>query len=84
VPDAIKASGKQLLFFYAWQAARGTGQLPGIGPADCVEWLKALQEIRYKWYVNPFMHHQPDPDKMTAALKKSVDYLKKCYAKLGA
>jgi len=84
VGDAIKVSGKQLLFFYAWQAAKGTGQLPGIGPADCVEWLKALAEIRYGWYVNPFMHHQPDPDKMTAALKKSVDYLKKCYDKLGA
>jgi len=84
VPDAIRASGKQLLFFYAWQAAKGTGQLPGIGPADCVEWLKALQEIRYRWYVNPFMHHQPDPDTMTAALKKSVDYLKKCYEKLDA
>jgi len=84
VPDTIKATGKQLLFFYAWQAAKGTGQLPGIGPADCVEWLKALQEIRYGWYVNPFMHHQPDPDKMTAALAKSVDYLKKCHAKLGA
>jgi sugar phosphate isomerase/epimerase len=84
VPDTIKATGKQLLFFYAWQAAKGTGQLPGIGPADCVEWLKALQDIRYKWYVNPFMHHQPDPDKMTAALKKSVDYLKKCCDKLGA
>ena len=84
VGDAIKAAGKQLLFFYAWQAAKGTGQLPGIGPADCVEWLKALEEIRYRWYVNPFMHHQPDPDEMTAALAKSRDYLKKCYDKLGA
>ncbi|MBL7221642.1 MAG: TIM barrel protein [Phycisphaerae bacterium] len=84
VGDAIKVSGKQLLFFYAWQASKGTGQLPGIGPADCVEWLKALQEIRYKWYVNPFMHHQPEPDTMSAALKKSVDYLKKCYDKLDA
>ena len=84
VGDAIKAAGKQLLFFYAWQAAKGTGQLPGIGPADCVEWLKALEEIRYRWYVNPFMHHQPEPDKMTAALAKSRDYLKKCYDKLGA
>ena len=83
VPDAIKVSDKQLLFFYAWQAAKGTGQLPGIGPADCVEWLKALRDIHYKWYVNPFMHHQPDPDKMTAALAKSRDYLKKCYEKLG-
>ena len=84
VGDAIKAAGKQLLFFYAWQAAKGTGQLPGIGPADCVEWLKALEEIRYRWYVNPFMHHQPDPEPMTAALKKSVDYLRKCHDKLGA
>lgn len=84
VPEAIKICGKQLLFFYAWQAAKGTGQLPGIGPADCTEWLKALKEIDYKWYVNPFMHHQPEPEKMTAALAKSVAYLKKCSDKLNA
>ncbi|MDP6045264.1 MAG: sugar phosphate isomerase/epimerase [Phycisphaerae bacterium] len=82
IPEAIRICGKQLLFFYAWQASKGTGQLPGIGPVDCVPWLKALQDIKYKWYVNPFMHHQPAPDEMTAALKKSVAYLKKSYDKI--
>jgi sugar phosphate isomerase/epimerase len=84
IPDAIRACGKQLLFFYAWQAAKGTGQLPGIGPVDCVPWLKALKDINYKWFVNPFMHHQPAPDEMSAALKKSVAYLRKCYDKMNA
>jgi len=79
IPDAIRAAGKQLLFFYAWQHAKGTGQLPGIGPADCKPWIKALADIDYKWYVNPFMHHEPKPDAMIAALTKSRDYLKKCY-----
>ena len=81
VPEAIKIAGKQLFFFYAWQRAKGTGQLPGIGPTDCTPWIKALAEAGYAWYVNPFMHHEPAPDAMAAALEKSRDYLKKCYEK---
>jgi nanoRNase/pAp phosphatase (c-di-AMP/oligoRNAs hydrolase) len=27
------------------------------------------------------MHHEPEPDAMAAALAKSRDYLKECYAK---
>ena len=81
IPEAIEAVGKQLLFFYAWQAAPGTKQLPGIGPADCVPWLAALAKVDYPWYVNPFMHHEPAPDEMTKALAKSKAYLEACYAK---
>ena len=82
VEAAIAAAGRQLFFFYAWQHAPGTGQLPGIGPTDCLPWLAALAKIGYPWYVNPFMHGELEPDAMTAALAKSRDYLKACYAKL--
>jgi sugar phosphate isomerase/epimerase len=81
VPEAITIAGKQLFFFYAWQRAKGTGQLPGIGPTDCTPWIKALAETGYTRYVNPFMHHEPAPDVMAAALAKSRDYLKQCYKK---
>jgi len=81
IEEAITVTGKQLFFFYAWQRAPGTGQLPGIGPTDCAPWLTALSEIGYRWYVNPFMHHEPEPDAMDEALARSRDYLKTCYAK---
>jgi sugar phosphate isomerase/epimerase len=79
VEEAIRASGKQLLFFYAWQKAGGVEQLPGHGPTDCAPWLAALAEIHYAWYVNPFMHHEPAPDEMSAAFAKSCEYLQGCY-----
>ena len=34
VEEAIRISGQQLFFFYAWQHAQGTAQLPGHGPTD--------------------------------------------------
>ena len=75
VPEAIRISGDQLFFFYAWQRGKGVDQLPGHGDADFAPWLKALADIEYQRYVNPFMHHEPGPDAMTEALKKSRDYL---------
>jgi sugar phosphate isomerase/epimerase len=81
IEEAIAISGKQLFFFYAWQNAPDVGQLPGHGPADMTPWLAALAKIAYRWYVNPFMHHEPEPDVMSAALAKARDYLKECYAK---
>lgn len=84
VEEAIAAAGKQLFFFYAWQHAGGTQQLPGIGPTDCAPWLSALAKAGYAWYVNPFMHGEPEPDAMSEALARSRDYLKECYAKLPA
>ena len=81
IEQTIAVAGKQLLFFYAWQHAKGTGQLPGHGPTDFVPWLAALAKIDYRGYVNPFMHHEPAPDAMSAALAKSRDYLRSCYAK---
>ncbi len=81
VPEAIKVVGDQLFFFYAWQRGDGSDQLPGIGPTDFTPWLAALAEINYKWYVNPFMHHEPEPEEMAKALEKSRQYLLECYEK---
>ncbi|HIQ22316.1 MAG TPA: sugar phosphate isomerase/epimerase [Planctomycetes bacterium] len=82
VEEAIAVCGKQLLFFYAWQRARGIGQLPGFGPTDCTPWIAALAKADYAWYVNPFMHHEPEPDAMSRALRRSVEYLKECSSKV--
>jgi sugar phosphate isomerase/epimerase len=77
VEQAIAVAGPQLFFFYAWQRAEGTQQLPGIGPTDCRPWLAALSRSNYRWYVNPFMHHEPPPEEMSQALATSIAYLKK-------
>lgn len=79
VEEAIKISGEQLFFFYAWQNAEGTGQLPGIGPTDCTPWLAALAEAKFRYPVTPFMHQEPAPDEMAEAMAKSTEYLKSCY-----
>ncbi len=81
VPEAIAAAGKHLMFFYAWQHAPGLGQLPGHGPTDFTPWIAALAKVNYRGYVNPFLHDEPLPDETSAALAKSCDYLKDCYAK---
>lgn len=81
VEKAIEICGEQLFFFYAWQRAKGTGQLPGHGPTDFTPWIAALAGIGYKGCVNPFMHGDVEPDAMDAALAKSRDYLKSCFEK---
>jgi sugar phosphate isomerase/epimerase len=78
VPEAIRICGKQLFFFYAWQLAPESGQLPGVGPTDMAPWLEALADVRYRGYVNPFMHGHPTAEVMSANLAKSRDYLKAC------
>jgi sugar phosphate isomerase/epimerase len=82
VPEAIRICGKQLFFFYAWQKFRGAKQLPGVGPTDMVPWLRALAEIRYGGFVNPFMHGHPEADVMSGHLAKARDYLTSCHAKV--
>lgn len=81
VVEAIRTCGNQLFFFYAWQNAPATGQLPGIGPTDCTPWLAALAEVNFRYPVNPFMHHEPAPDAMAEAMARSAKYLKSCYEK---
>jgi len=83
VEEAIGIAGEQLFFFYAWQRAPGLGELPGHGPTDFTPWIAALAKANYRWYVNPFMHHEPEPDEMSEALAKARGYLKECYAKAG-
>lgn len=82
VPEAIRVCGKQLFFFYAWQRSKGNEQLPGVGPADMAPWVEALSKIRYRGYVNPFMHGHPEADVMDANLAESRAYLKECYDKI--
>jgi sugar phosphate isomerase/epimerase len=82
VPEAIRICGKQLFFLYAWQHYPDEKQLPGIGPTDMTPWIQALADIRYRGYVNPFMHGHPDVEVMAANLAKSRDYLKACYDKI--
>jgi len=78
VEEAIAVCGRQLFFFYAWQHATGTDQLPGHGPTDFTPWITALTRIRYAGFVNPFMHGDLGPEDMSAALAKSRDYLRQC------
>jgi len=82
VEAAIAIAGRQLRFFYAWQAAPGAKQLPGVGPTDCRPWLAALAQVRYGGYVNPFMHHEPEPDAMAKLLAQSREYLIRSYEQL--
>ncbi|OHB73162.1 MAG: hypothetical protein A2V70_18060 [Planctomycetes bacterium RBG_13_63_9] len=82
VEEAIAVCGKQLFFFYAWQHAAGQEQLPGIGPTDCGPWIAALRKVDYRWYVNPFMHNEPEPEAMSKGLARARDYLKQCYARV--
>jgi sugar phosphate isomerase/epimerase len=82
VPEAIRICGKQLLFFYAWQHYPDSQQLPGVGPTAMMPWMQALADIRYRGYVNPFMHGHPEADVMEANLATSRDYLQDCHKKL--
>jgi sugar phosphate isomerase/epimerase len=82
VEEAIAICGDQLFFFYAWQHAADAGQLPGHGPTDFRPWLAALAKIRYRGYVNPFMHGDLEPEPMSAALAKSRDYLQRCWTEV--
>jgi len=81
VPEAIRICGRQLLFFYAWQNFPDSEQLPGVGPTEMTPWIKALADIQYRGYVNPFMHGHPEADVMSANLARARDYLKDCYSK---
>lgn len=75
VASVIRGCGRQLLFFYAWQLARGKGQLPGHGPADFTPWLQALAEVGYTQWMVPFMHGELPVDEMTPAIAKAKSYL---------
>jgi sugar phosphate isomerase/epimerase len=84
VPKAIRICGRQLFFFYAWQHYPDAQQLPGIGPTDMTPWIRALADIRYRGYVNPFMHGHPEVEVMAANLAKSRDYLLGCHRQVSS
>jgi sugar phosphate isomerase/epimerase len=84
VPEAIRICGRQLFFFYAWQQQPDVKQLPGVGPTDMTPWIRALAEVRYRGYVNPFMHGHPGTEIMAAHLATARDYLKSRYAAIRA
>ena len=84
VPEAIRICDKQLFFFYAWQHYGGSKQLPGIGPTNMTPWIEALADIKYRGYVNPFMHGHPEVEVMATNLVKSRDYLRQCYERLNS
>ncbi len=81
VEEAIRICGRQLFFFYAWQHQPDLKQLPGVGPTDMTPWIRALAEVRYRGYVNPFMHGHPGTEIMAANLATARDYLKDCYTR---
>ncbi|MEN6578875.1 MAG: TIM barrel protein [Phycisphaerales bacterium] len=82
VPEAIRICGPQLLFFYAWQNQPDSKQLPGVGPTDMTTWIRALADVKYRGYVNPFMHGHPGTETMTKNLATAKEYLKDCYVRL--
>lgn len=82
VPEAIRICGRQLLFFYAWQNQPESRQLPGVGPTGMTPWIRALADVRYRGYVNPFMHGHPGTEIMAVNLAKARDYLQDCHAGL--
>jgi sugar phosphate isomerase/epimerase len=82
VPEVIRVCGPQLFFFYAWQDQPDVKQLPGVGPTDMTPWVQALAQIRYRGYVNPFMHGHPGTDIMMANLATARDYLKNCHVQV--
>lgn len=75
VVDVIKASGKQLLFFYAWQLGEGTKQFPGQGPVDFAPWLSALKEQQYQHWMTPFMHGELSNEEMSPLAEKARIHL---------
>jgi sugar phosphate isomerase/epimerase len=75
IEDVIKIAGPQIRFFYAWQRADGSGQLPGFGPADFTPWLQALADARYSHYVSIFLHGHGPADEMESNVCKSRNYL---------
>lgn len=52
----------------AWQQQADVKQLPGVGPTDMTPWVHALAGVRYRGYVNPFMHGHPGTEVMAANL----------------
>jgi sugar phosphate isomerase/epimerase len=83
VPEAVRACGEKLLFFYAWQQAPGMAELPGDGTLDFLPVLRALRQVGYKGYLNIFTHTHVPRDEMTQAVIQSRQYLESLAEQVG-
>jgi sugar phosphate isomerase/epimerase len=91
VEQVIGLVGKRTRFLYAWQNQPELKQLPGFGSTDFTPWLKALADVEYRGYINPFMHEdlrvapgerQGMPaDEMSQSIVTARRYLEQCRAK---
>ena len=79
VADAIRICGDQLMYIYFWTNEEGEKQMPGIGQTDMSDWFRALNDIKYPHYLTPFMHHEPEPDRMSELHRLSRQYLDKTF-----
>jgi len=75
VADAIRVCGPQMFFIYFWTNEGGEKQMPGVGQTDVSGWFHALNDIKYSRYVTPFMHHEPEPDRMEELHRISRKFL---------
>ena len=82
VADAVRICGSQLLFIYFWTNEADEKQMPGVGQTDVSHWFRALNDIGYSRYLNPFMHHEPEPDRMSELHRISRQYLDKTFESL--
>jgi sugar phosphate isomerase/epimerase len=80
VPEAVKACGPKLFFFYAWQQAPGMQELPGDGTLDFRPVLASLREVGYRGYLNIFTHTHVPKDQMTAGIIAARKYLEQMAA----
>ncbi len=83
VPEAIRAVGSKLYFFYAWQHAPGLRELPGDGTLDFLPVLRALRDVEYESYLSIFTHTRAARDEMTAAIIASREYLERLADQIG-
>ena len=61
---------------FQWRHATTPPPPPGVVKNSDVPFSSpALAKVNYRWYVNPFVHGEPEPDAMSAALEKSREYL---------
>ncbi len=83
VPEAVRAVGSKLFFFYAWQRAEGMAELPGDGTLDFLPVLRALREVEFGGYLNLFTHTRAPKDEMTEAVVASREYVERLIEQLG-
>jgi sugar phosphate isomerase/epimerase len=77
VADAIRLCGDRMRFIYLWTNESDEKQLPGLGTTEVADWFKALEEIKYSHYWTPFMHWEPEPDRMDELHRQSLEFLRK-------